>query len=153
MVRDNGKTVRVVVGALYGERSPVKTTSETLFADVQLEAGAALPLDAGYEERAIYVVDGEIDIAGDKFGADRLLVFKPGDRITIRARQRRAFHDLRRRADGWPAPHLVEFRLVAEGAHRAGQGRMARRAFPEGAGRRDRVHSAAGEMSPRSFLC
>src|SRR5204863_65914 len=32
-----------------------------------------------------YLFDGEIDIAGDKFGADRLLVFKPGDTITIRA--------------------------------------------------------------------
>ena len=31
------------------------------------------------------VLDGEIDIAGDRFGADRLLVFKPGDAITIRA--------------------------------------------------------------------
>ena len=46
---------------------------------------ATLPLDADHEERAIYVLDGEIDIAGDKFGGDRLLVFKPGDRITIRA--------------------------------------------------------------------
>ena len=71
--------MRVVVGSLYGARSPVKTTSETLFADVHLKAGSALPLDAGHEERAIYVLDGEIDIAGDKFGGGRLLVFKPGD--------------------------------------------------------------------------
>ena len=79
------KTVRVVVGQAYGQRSPVKTTSETLFADAHLKAGSTLPLDADHEERAIYVLDGEIDIAGDKFGGDRLLVFKPGDRITIRA--------------------------------------------------------------------
>jgi len=89
MVRDNGKnsakTVRVVVGSAYGARSPVKTTSETLFADVHLKAGSSLPLDADHEERAIYVLDGEIDIAGDKFSGDRLLVFKAGDKITIRA--------------------------------------------------------------------
>jgi redox-sensitive bicupin YhaK (pirin superfamily) len=84
MVRDNGNTVRVVVGSAYGARSPVKTTSETLFADAHLKAGSTLPLDANHEERAIYVLDGEIDIAGDKFGSDRLLVFKSGDRITIR---------------------------------------------------------------------
>ena len=30
-----------------------------------------LPLDADYEERAIYVVDGEIDIAGDRFAAGK----------------------------------------------------------------------------------
>lgn len=85
MVTDNGKTVRVVVGGAYGRHSPVKTTSETLFADTHLKTGATLPLDADHEERAIYVLEGEIEIAGDKFGSERLLVFKPGDRNTIRA--------------------------------------------------------------------
>jgi redox-sensitive bicupin YhaK (pirin superfamily) len=85
MVRDNGNSVRVVVGQAYGKHSPVKTTSETLFADAHLAAGGTLPLDAGHEERAIYVLRGEIDIAGDRFGADRLLVFKPGDAIAIKA--------------------------------------------------------------------
>jgi len=85
MVNDNGKSVRVVVGQAYGARSPVATTSETLFADVHLKAGSTLPLDADHEERAIYVLDGEIDIAGDTFGGDRLLVFKPGDPVAIRA--------------------------------------------------------------------
>ena len=85
MVRDNGKTVRVVVGSLYGASSPVATTSETIFANAKLAAGSVLPLDAGAEERAVYLIEGEIDIAGDRFGPDRLLVFKPGDAITIRA--------------------------------------------------------------------
>src|SRR5262249_28297953 len=78
-------SARVVVGQAFGARSPVKTTSETLFADVHLKAGSSVPLDAGYEERAIYLLHGEIDIAGDRFGPGRLLVFKPGDAITIRA--------------------------------------------------------------------
>jgi redox-sensitive bicupin YhaK (pirin superfamily) len=85
MVRDNGSSVRVVVGRAYGRRSPVKTTSETLFADAHVAAGGTLPLDADHEERAIYVLSGEIDIAGDRFGMDRLLVFKPGDAIAIKA--------------------------------------------------------------------
>ena len=38
---------------------------------------------ADYDERAIYVASGEIDIAGDTFGEGRLLVFKPGDRISL----------------------------------------------------------------------
>jgi redox-sensitive bicupin YhaK (pirin superfamily) len=85
VVRDNGKSVRVVVGALYGKSSPVATTSETILADVTLKAGSALPLDPGHEERAIYVIEGKLDIAGDEFGPQRLLVFKPGDAVTIRA--------------------------------------------------------------------
>jgi redox-sensitive bicupin YhaK (pirin superfamily) len=84
MVRDNGKSVRVVVGRAYGARSPVATTSDTLFADAHLKAGSTLPLDAEHEERAIYLLAGEVDIAGDRFEPGRLLVFSPGDRITIR---------------------------------------------------------------------
>src|SRR5262249_54499653 len=85
LVREEGKTVRVVAGSAYGERSPVRTLSDTLFADVTLMAGAALPIDAETEERAVYLISGEVDIAGDRFAASRLLVFRPGDPITLTA--------------------------------------------------------------------
>ena len=85
MVTDNGKRVRVVVGSAYGASSPVPVVHETIFADVHLAAGSSLPLDADHEERAIYIVNGTIDIAGDTFEPGRLLVFKPGDRVTITA--------------------------------------------------------------------
>ena len=85
LVSGEGKTARVVAGNLFGARSPVATLSDTLFADVQIVAGASLPFDADTEERAIYVVSGEIEIAGDRFAEGRLLVFKPGDRITVKA--------------------------------------------------------------------
>ena len=85
VVRDADKTVQVLKVSLFGGRAPVATASETIFADAVLKAGAALPLDAAHEERAIYVLDGEIDIAGDRFDRERLLVFRPGDRVTINA--------------------------------------------------------------------
>jgi redox-sensitive bicupin YhaK (pirin superfamily) len=85
VVTGEGKTVRVVAGKLLGATSPVATLSDTFFADVSISAGASLPLDADYEERAIYIVAGEIEIAGDRFVEGRLLVFKPGDRITVKA--------------------------------------------------------------------
>ena len=46
---------------------------------------AALPGDPDYDERAVYIASGTIDIAGDAFGEGQLLVFKPGDRISILA--------------------------------------------------------------------
>jgi redox-sensitive bicupin YhaK (pirin superfamily) len=85
VITDAGKTVRVVSGSAYGARSPLKTISQTLFVDAQLKAGAKLPVDADNEERAIYVVDGEIDIMGDRFQPHRLLVLRPGDAITLTA--------------------------------------------------------------------
>jgi redox-sensitive bicupin YhaK (pirin superfamily) len=85
IVDSEGKTVRIVAGKMFGRVSPLKTTSETIFADISLDAGAAMPLDPEYEERAIYVSSGEIDIAGDRFDTGRLLIFRPGDRITVKA--------------------------------------------------------------------
>jgi hypothetical protein len=85
VIADNGKTVRVVVGSLYGATSPVPVVHETIFADAHLKAGSTLPLDAGHEERALYILDGTLGIAGDKFEPGRLLVFKPGDTITVGA--------------------------------------------------------------------
>jgi redox-sensitive bicupin YhaK (pirin superfamily) len=85
LVTGEGKFARVVAGRMFGAASPVKTLHDTFFADLSLESGASVPLDADYEERAIYVVSGGIEIAGDRFEEGRLLVFKPGDRITVRA--------------------------------------------------------------------
>jgi redox-sensitive bicupin YhaK (pirin superfamily) len=85
IVTDNGRSVRVVAGSLLGARSPVPTLWDTLFAEATLAAGATIPFDAATEERALYVVDGEVDIAGDKFPAGQLLIFRPGDAITVTA--------------------------------------------------------------------
>jgi Pirin C-terminal cupin domain len=61
------------------------------YVDMTLAAGASVPLDPEYDERAIYTVEGDIEIAGDSFLPGALLVFHPGDRITIRAKSRARF--------------------------------------------------------------
>lgn len=80
-----GKRVRLIMGAAFGEESPVQFPHPSLYAEAILAPGAILPLDDDYPERAIYIVSGEIDIAGDVFRPGQLLVFKPGDRISILA--------------------------------------------------------------------
>jgi redox-sensitive bicupin YhaK (pirin superfamily) len=42
-------------------------------------------LPADHAERAVYVLGGEVEVAGERFGANRLLVFRPGDAITLAA--------------------------------------------------------------------
>jgi redox-sensitive bicupin YhaK (pirin superfamily) len=85
VIAGDGATVRLVVGSLYGERAPASTFSEMFFADVVLTAGAKLPLDAGHEERAAYLEEGIVEIGGDTFEPGRLIVFKPGEGMTITA--------------------------------------------------------------------
>lgn len=80
-----GKRVRLVMGRLYGATSPVVYPHACFYAEAVLAPGAVLPLDTDYDERAVFIVSGEIDVAGEQFGAGRLLVFKPGDRISLLA--------------------------------------------------------------------
>jgi redox-sensitive bicupin YhaK (pirin superfamily) len=84
-LREQGLTLRVISGTMHGLRSPVETRWDTVFAELHLAVGAMLPLDTEHEERAIYMLAGEIEIAGDRHGPERLLVLKPGDRVEVRA--------------------------------------------------------------------
>lgn len=80
---EDGASGRIVIGSFSGIRSPVRTASDTLYADIRLKPGARVRIPADAEERAIYVLDGRVTITGDRFGADRLLVFRPGDEIVV----------------------------------------------------------------------
>jgi redox-sensitive bicupin YhaK (pirin superfamily) len=80
-----GKEVRLILGTAWGEKAPVKTFSEMFYADAVMQPAARLPLPDGHEDRGLYVVDGEIEIAGDRFAAGQMMVFRPGDAITVKA--------------------------------------------------------------------
>jgi len=84
-VVEGGKRISLIMGSAYGQTSPVKFPWDALYAEAVLSPGAILPLDPDYDERAVYIVSGKIEIAGEEFGAGQLLVFKPGDRISILA--------------------------------------------------------------------
>jgi redox-sensitive bicupin YhaK (pirin superfamily) len=82
-LEDDGVSLRLIAGHMFGVRSPVKTHSELFYGDVVLQAGARLPLPTDHEERGIYIVEGSVDVSGDRFEAGRLLVFHPRDPIVI----------------------------------------------------------------------
>jgi redox-sensitive bicupin YhaK (pirin superfamily) len=86
IVEDDGLWARVIAGSAFGARAPVAMVSDWFYVEVVLPAGVSAPLDPDYEERAVYVVEGEVDIAGEIFAAPSLLIFRPGDRITVKAR-------------------------------------------------------------------
>ncbi|MDW6020901.1 pirin family protein [Mesorhizobium sp. BAC0120] len=83
----DGVKGRVVIGSFEGLRSPVRAYSDTLYVDLALSPGSRVRIPADAEERAIYVLDGSVTIAGDRFPSDRLLVFRPGDEIVVEADQ------------------------------------------------------------------
>ena len=81
----DGKQVRLILGDAWGERAPVETASEMFYADAVLQPGAKMPLPDNHEDRGAYVVEGEVEIAGQTFEAGRMMIFRPGDRISMTA--------------------------------------------------------------------
>ncbi len=84
-LESEGKKVRLIIGNAYGERAPTKTFSEMFYADAVLDPGALLPLPDNHEDRGIYVVEGSVEISGDTFEAGQMMIFRPGDPITVKA--------------------------------------------------------------------
>jgi redox-sensitive bicupin YhaK (pirin superfamily) len=80
-----GKTVRLILGNAWGERVPVETPSEVFYADATLAPDAAIPLPDDHEDRGIYILAGDVTVGGQTFPAGQMLVFRPGDRISVRA--------------------------------------------------------------------
>lgn len=85
LIEAEGKSVRLILGTAYGETAPVAVPSEMFYADAQLAPGAALPLPDDHEDRGVYVVEGAVEVAGETHDAGRMMVFRPGDRISLRA--------------------------------------------------------------------
>jgi redox-sensitive bicupin YhaK (pirin superfamily) len=85
LVEDGGVRLRLIAGTGWGLAAPVAVSSPLFYADAVLAPGAAFPLPDEHEERAAYVLDGEVEVAGDRFEPGRMLVFRAGDRLALRA--------------------------------------------------------------------
>lgn len=80
-----GKQVRLILGRAWGATAPVGVFSDMFYADVVLQPGAKLPLPEDHEDRGLYVTQGSIEIAGQNFESGQMMVFRPGDAITVTA--------------------------------------------------------------------
>lgn len=87
---DGGVTATLILGQAYGGQAPATLYSDTFYLDVVLQPGARFPLPDDQEDRGIYVTEGSIRVAGQEFEAGQMMVFRPGDRITVAAGARGA---------------------------------------------------------------
>ena len=84
VAEEGGSRARLVAGEAWGMRAPVQTHSPLFYADLSLAPGGHWPMPDTHEERAAYVVQGEVQVAGQGFEEGQMLVFRAGDAITLR---------------------------------------------------------------------
>ncbi len=80
-----GMTARVIMGSLWGKTSQVKSFTDTLYLDVQLDTGGEFEVPIETEERAIYALSGKIEVNGLTYDPMQLLVLRSGDQIVVKA--------------------------------------------------------------------
>jgi len=81
----DGLSGKIILGSAFGATSPVETQSDTVYADVQIAAGARLKIPADMEDRAAYVVSGALIADGERYEPGAMIVFKPRAEIVITA--------------------------------------------------------------------
>ena len=71
------------MGTLWGQTAPTTQYAETIYAEIVLAAGGALPIDFAADERAVMLVGGEARIAGIPLALYELTVLAPGETLTL----------------------------------------------------------------------
>ena len=86
-IEGDGQVLRLIAGNLLGHRSPVKTFSDMVYADVAIVNGSRFQVPRDHVERAVYIVSGAIEVIGQegRFEATQLVVLKPDAEIVLRA--------------------------------------------------------------------
>ena len=83
--RDGAAAISLVAGSWRGETAPVETATSTIYADIALPAGTSLSIPADYAERALYPVQGGIEVGGSAVKTGCLIVLAQGAETTVRA--------------------------------------------------------------------
>lgn len=85
IVEDTCVKARVVMGSLWGRTAPTTTYASTIYADIALAGGGAIPIDADADERALYVAEGDAALDGMALAPMTLYVLRPGVAATLRS--------------------------------------------------------------------
>jgi redox-sensitive bicupin YhaK (pirin superfamily) len=83
---EGGVTLRLIAGTAFGLTSPVKTFSPIFYADARFAPGGALHYACEHEERALFVIEGEIQTGSiEVHGPGALLALEKDEEVTLYA--------------------------------------------------------------------
>jgi len=83
LVEDNGASARVLMGSLWGATAATPCHSPTIYADILLAAGGAIPVEAEADERALMLVGGEAELNRQPLDLFTLYVLRPGHQAAL----------------------------------------------------------------------
>lgn len=85
-VSDNlGVRIRMIAGSGFCLTSPVPVLSPTLYAEVQMQTATTLLIPTQHPERAIYVLQGDVQLDGQAIEPECLVLLPPAQEVTLSA--------------------------------------------------------------------
>jgi redox-sensitive bicupin YhaK (pirin superfamily) len=88
VVEESGARATVIMGALWGAQAATTCHSPTIYAEIVLGPGGAVPIEAhAAEERAIMLVGGEAELDETPLDLYALTVLRPGTEAKLSARR------------------------------------------------------------------
>ncbi|MDT3695295.1 MAG: pirin family protein [Ignavibacterium sp.] len=85
---DKGIWMRLIAGSAFGLNSGVKIHSPMFYIHVKLEKDTDMNLPSGYTERAIYIAKGSLELSGQIFTQNQMIVFSKNEDPIIYAKER-----------------------------------------------------------------
>lgn len=83
VVEDGSAKAIVIMGELWGARAPTTCHSATIYAEIVLAPGGAIPIEPDADERALMLVGGEASIDGQALGLHELTILSPDRDMTL----------------------------------------------------------------------
>lgn len=106
----DGLEMCLIAGAAYGLESPVKVFSPMFYVDVKMDEGASLDLPH-YQERAVYVVTGSLELGSETVEAGAMAVLEDNsDAASITAQE--ASHVMLLGGDSLDGPRNIYWNFV-----------------------------------------
>lgn len=83
-----GTQLAVIAGEAFAARSPVPVAWPTLYVAATLAPGGDMPLDTEHEERAVYCVEGRLEVDGTPLASGEMAVLAAGATVRVKAPER-----------------------------------------------------------------
>lgn len=80
-IKNDAANIRLLVGSAFGQHSPVKTLSPTLYLDIQMPSNSSWTLPILADEQAIYPIIGDIQIDQQRLPEHTMLVTETARQI------------------------------------------------------------------------
>jgi redox-sensitive bicupin YhaK (pirin superfamily) len=82
---DRGVEIRLIAGRMAGAESPLPAPHPMIGASFDLQSETSTSIPPEWSQRALYIVAGQVEIAGTAFAEGQLVQLEPGSEVPVRA--------------------------------------------------------------------